>query len=74
MDDFELVNPPASAVMPSLRQLYIYSWLPYQLLKAMGKIDRHPNLLISHFAKPGVEQDFLRYVMLRIQKPSKSKK
>lgn len=69
MDDFDLENL-TDKVSPSLWQMYVLSWLPYQVMKALGKADHHPNLLISHFGWPGGKQDLTRYVTLRIRKPA----
>jgi ubiquinone/menaquinone biosynthesis C-methylase UbiE len=56
MIDFEVLDQ-TDAVMRSLAQIYVLSWLPYQLLKLFRRVDHHPNLLISHFAKPGAKND-----------------
>ena len=61
MKQFEVINQ-TDAVLRTLRQIYILSWVPYKLFRMLGIVNKHPNLLISHFAYDAAEKGIWRYI------------
>lgn len=69
MTDFEVLNQ-TDAVVRSLSQLYVLSWLPFWVLKTLHLVDNHPNVLIAHYGKLWAKDNTWHYVTVKIRKPA----
>ncbi|QQS19181.1 class I SAM-dependent methyltransferase [Candidatus Saccharibacteria bacterium] len=67
VSSFNIANEGTS-VLPVIKLFYAISWIPYHLLKLLGKEHAHPNTLIAHIALNGWRKDYIRYITVRITK------
>lgn len=67
VSDF-LVVDESEAVKPAIKLAYQLAWMPYHILRLLGRQNHHPNILIGYTAWKAMPKDYIRYITVKISK------